>query len=81
MISFTVYDLTLSCLEGMTWGEFIDSDYNNDDFKYSTLNENAVAIRVLEKDGNRDREVMLDYDNLVYVTDVIIPNHNYVLQE
>lgn len=73
IISFTVKSrrVTVNCQaeEGMTWGEFVNSAYNNDPRYQFYTNGSSVFCDI----GTIDNNV-----NGVTTSDIIIPNHEYI---
>ena len=77
MIEFTVTNLAVSpsvtdtyqAEEGMTWGEWIESEYNTDNF--------LIASYGLIKYQTLHNSVQLDRNTAVYSTDIIIEGTDY----
>lgn len=70
IISFSVSGSSYKAVEGMTWGEWIDSSYNNGGLKKS---DSIVAI----SSGER----VLNGSGYVDVSDVIVDNKEYSIEE
>ena len=68
LISFMVIDETYYAIEDMTWGEWIDSDYNTNDFFLGA--DNYVHINSLNILTNESGDPMI-------AGDVIIENYEY----
>jgi hypothetical protein len=68
MISFTVGGVQYQAEEGMTWGEFVNSEYNNGDIFVS----NGVV-------GTNSGYIQKDY-NCVLLTDIIENNYTYIVR-
>lgn len=69
MINFTIDSTSYQAEEGMTWGEWVDSEYSGNMFG---PRDGGVAHR----DG---RDVFASRDNPVNLKDTITPNHQYLL--
>ena len=68
MISFTIDGVSYQAKESMTWEEWVDSDYNKDNY-YNGSNDiknNASQVHVIKDDGT-----------IVSPSDIIILNHMY----
>ena len=68
LITFTIDGMTLHAEEGMTWEKFVDSDFN-------TSGIYVVDNQVYLNDGNLGYIGSDGYSTLVYPSDII--NHNY----
>lgn len=65
--------LTLKAAKDMTWGEFIDSEYNTLNFIYKY---NTIWF-----DYNKTFNLRYNYGDCVGLDDIIIPNYEYVAGE
>lgn len=68
LITFSIKDVEYQAKEGMTWEEWVDSEYNTNDFHISGYN----IWRNLYK-------VKYDISRSVLITDIITNNYNYML--
>ena len=66
IISFTVGNTSFQAEDGMTWGEWVDSEYNVDGYYHDGLT--AVGAGVISPSGAR-----------VYDNDVLISNGVYTI--
>lgn len=65
--------ITLKAVKGMTWGEFIDSEYNTLNFTY--------LYNTIWFDYNKTFSLRYNYGDCVGLDDIIIPNYEYVSAE
>lgn len=67
--------LTLKAIKGMTWSEFIDSEYNTLNFRY----DNDFLMFTYYNQATGKDHYYLNYDNgdSVGFNDDIIPNYKY----
>lgn len=70
LITFKIDDVEYQAEEGMTWGEWCDSEYNLDDYYISSAMGNQVCAEALIP-------VSAEGDTPVYDVDTIIENHRY----
>ena len=77
LITFTVDGIEYQAEEGMTWGEWVDSDYNvNGDFGIDSMN-NSVGY------GDKEAGLYISYvgtqEGYVFASDIIQESYGYVL--
>lgn len=77
LITFTIGGVEYQAEEGMTWEEWVNSEYNSTKKFY---------INILSVYTNHDLfltmlKVGYDYGHSVYITEVIANNYNYTLHE
>ena len=72
LISFTIDGTTYQAEEGMTWGEWMESDYNTDDYQ-----DNGYAVN---KGGNGSAYVANSSGTFVIPSDTIISGHSYSMK-
>ena len=74
LITFTISGVEYQAVSGMTWGEWIESEYNTDNWTNTSDSGNCIV----SSDGYN--YVTLDHeDDFVVLTDRIIENENYLL--
>ena len=73
LITFTIDGSEYQAIEGMTWGEWIDSEYNTDDYYYT-------GSWFVSKEGPLWGSIYLPGDeNFLTQSSVIVPNGQYEL--
>jgi len=79
LISFTFEGTTYQAEEGMTWGEWVNSEYNTGGFVIDE-NDNSIGTHYDEGTGEYNSWVVSDHTSgeaFVFATDVIIASHSY----
>lgn len=77
LITFTIDDTEYQAEEGMTWGEWVDSEYNTKgDFGVDLNNDNLIGYN---RFGSVFKEWVGTEENYVYAPDIIQENYNYLL--
>ena len=69
-LSFTINDVVYEAEVGMTWEEWIDSEYSSDDFRIKS--SQYIVFESVEF-------VYASDDNIVLISDKIIAGENYYL--
>ena len=68
--------ISVKAVRDMTWDEFIDSEYNTLNFRYSS---DFVRFDYQDKYDNKYTFFLLDNNNnIVELDDFIMPNHEYI---
>lgn len=71
LISFTVDGTSYQAVEGMTWNEWLESDYNTDNY--------SVNLGHIIKGSNGSMYVATSGNVFVTPTDTIIGDHAYIM--
>ena len=74
MITFTIDGATYQAEEGMTWGEWVESEYNTDGYYIED---------VFINEPNDYKQIQIEHESngsaaAVKTTDTILPNINYI---
>jgi hypothetical protein len=64
LITFTIGNTQYQAEEGMTWGEWVDSEYNTDNFAHDGIN--FVGNRVCDVSGNQINDDTILHDGDFY---------------
>ena len=76
LISFTIDGTTYQAEQGMTWGQWKDSEYNTNN--YTIINEHYIGKR----SGSRFRYIQNAHTlNYIYASDIITNDMTYILSE
>lgn len=79
LISFTIGGITYYAEDGMTWEEWVNSEYNTDG--YLSLNTVSTAIIATSKSNTVSGEKVYKMSGPVYPTDKIIAGQGYSLED
>ena len=77
LITFTIGGTSYTALSGMTWGEWVVSEYNTDGYMFSDINTGTIIPAYNSE--NSGGTVAIDRGSWVYVQDEIISGHHYIL--
>ena len=74
LITFTINDIEYQAEEGMTWEEWINSEYNNNGYH----SDDGEYVYVQSSSSDHIRSIRVAYDvTSVHVQELIIKNRNY----
>ena len=80
MINFTIDGTPYQAEEGMTWAEWIESDYNVDDYVMTEDWDGSYIICPEGEDWVAVRDTQIDgFDGIVLSTDEIVADNTYTL--